>query len=122
VEVFLPASTRGTFFNIQYLVSLGCIVAMIWLNKQHETVEMVLLRICVAVEMLSRSRCMNTCRLVPLRDRPNREHSLFLLLRWSVTDVCNMWEVPMEGSHTFFEAVTSVSVGFLLCFGSRENS
>jgi hypothetical protein len=42
---------------------------------------------------------MNTCRLVLLRDGRNREGSLFLLLRWSVTDVRNMWEVPMEGSH-----------------------
>jgi hypothetical protein len=40
---------------------------------------------CIAVEM-------NSCRLVLLWVVPNRERSVFILLRWSVIDV-NMWGV-----------------------------
>jgi hypothetical protein len=43
-------------------------------------------------------------QIVLLRDGPDRERSLFLLLLWSVTDVHNMWEVSMEGSHTCLSA------------------
>jgi hypothetical protein len=40
----------------------------------------------------------DTCRFVLLRVGPKIERSLFLLLLWSVIDIRNMWEVPMQGS------------------------
>jgi hypothetical protein len=30
------------------------------------------------------------------------DNSVFILLCWSVINVRNVWEVPMEGSHIFF--------------------
>jgi hypothetical protein len=88
----------GTLFALQnpgrtkWKTSL-CTVACCSISRIIATVETVLLRICVAMKMLSTSRCIvtYTCRLVLLRDGPNRERSLFVFLLWSVTDIRNMW-------------------------------
>jgi hypothetical protein len=70
---------------------LSCIIA----TSQRYCCVNVLLWECCCIAT-------NTCRLVLLRVGPNRECSVFILLRWLIIDVRNMWEVSMEGSHTTF--------------------
>jgi hypothetical protein len=46
---------------------------------------------------------------------PHRERSVFILLRWSVIDVRNMCQVPMEGSHTsHLSSAPSLTIAWLL--------
>jgi hypothetical protein len=73
------------------------IKARVYRGRIIATMEMLLLLVGIAMEMLSIAT--ETCRLVLLWVRPNRERSVFILLRWLVIDDRNMWEVYYASAH-----------------------